>query len=281
MKRQLEQLSQLLMQYKVPLIIPGDIFDTWYSPAELINFALKYLPPCYAVPGNHDLPEHQFRQLRRSAFYTLVEAGVITLLYPDRPVEVDGGDKVLLQLHGFPHGFPPYANPSPHQLCADIAVIHHYCWKDPSSSYEGAEEHYHTSQWYDTLQGYDFALVGDNHTPFNDQVGECQLINVGSFFRRRSKEISHTPSIVLGYSDNTFSRSFLDVSQDIFLEEISLTSPRGGRESPSFSDPLVNDLSSLGEQTLDFQEEIIRHCDRQSVTQPVRKRLLKAMETIT
>ena len=62
-----------------PILCAGDVFDRWNSPPELINFALEYLPPqMYSIPGQHDLPNHNYNEIDRSAYWTLVAANKIT-----------------------------------------------------------------------------------------------------------------------------------------------------------------------------------------------------------
>ena len=43
----------------------------------LISFAIRELPSCYAIPGQHDLPNHSYTDIQRSAYWVLVEAGII------------------------------------------------------------------------------------------------------------------------------------------------------------------------------------------------------------
>src|SRR5262245_60331644 len=71
MTEHLTELNQLKYKLKVTVLYAGDIFDTWDSPAELINFALLYLPRGYAIAGQHDLPHHQMSSIEKSALFTL------------------------------------------------------------------------------------------------------------------------------------------------------------------------------------------------------------------
>jgi hypothetical protein len=62
----------------IPILCAGDIFDKWNSPPELIRFALEHLPDgMICVPGQHDLPNHSFEEIHRSAYGVLREAGKI------------------------------------------------------------------------------------------------------------------------------------------------------------------------------------------------------------
>jgi predicted phosphodiesterase len=68
----LNQLQVLASKHKAPIICAGDIFHTWNAPSELVNHTLSHIPIMGAIPGNHDLPLHNYEDMHRSAFYTLV-----------------------------------------------------------------------------------------------------------------------------------------------------------------------------------------------------------------
>ena len=50
-----------------PECLRANIYTKW---PELINWAIKHLPPMLAVPGQHDLPYHDYKELGRSAYAT-------------------------------------------------------------------------------------------------------------------------------------------------------------------------------------------------------------------
>ena len=78
MARPLEELRGLQENYDCPILCAGDVFNHWNNcPPELINWAIKHLPKMYAIPGQHDLPQHRLDDVRKSAYWTMVEAGVI------------------------------------------------------------------------------------------------------------------------------------------------------------------------------------------------------------
>ena len=75
MARPLNELRGLHSDYGVPVVIAGDIFDRWNSPPELIRFALDNLPKgAWVIPGQHDLPYHDYGALNRSALGVLIKA---------------------------------------------------------------------------------------------------------------------------------------------------------------------------------------------------------------
>lgn len=155
----LTQLNNLAEEHAAPVICAGDIFDKWNAPAELINFALAYLPDeMYAVPGQHDLPAHNYDEMNRSAYGTLVEAGKIINLEPGKP-QYDGD----LALHGFPWGTPITPLREKDEDFIHLAVIHQYAHKGKSTSYPGAPADCHVKHLLKQLDGFDAAVFGDNH----------------------------------------------------------------------------------------------------------------------
>jgi len=101
MERQLDELRAVAEQHGAPIVCAGDIFDRWNSPPELINFAIQSSPKMHSIPGQHDLPHHRYEDMQRSAYWTLVAAGVLT--------DLGTVPKVVsnwLAVHPFPWGFP-------------------------------------------------------------------------------------------------------------------------------------------------------------------------------
>ena len=69
MARRLHQVDEIASYQQVPVLCAGDVFDRWNSPPELINFAIKNMPPMWAVPGQHDLPHHRLDEVHRSGLW--------------------------------------------------------------------------------------------------------------------------------------------------------------------------------------------------------------------
>ncbi len=257
----------------LPIICAGDVFDKWNSPPELINLALEYLPEMYAVPGQHDLPNHSYENIKKSAFWTLVEAGKIKLLEPGIPTYLDG--PFPLVLHGFPYGYEvhPPKQSSVRDLCREIAVIHSYIWT-AEAAYPGAPADKTLTVHRKSLEGYDVAVYGDNHIPFESTIrGKCTVYNCGAFMRRKSDEF-HRPSVGLFYPDGSIKRHFLDISQDNYLsgEEAKEISTGIGMQS------FIEELTTLGDAALNFAESMNRLLERDKVPEEVKQLILNAME---
>lgn len=271
MGRQLAELKQLQEKHNVPIGCAGDILDKYHQPPELVNWAIKHLPEMFAVPGQHDLKYHSLKDLRKSNFWTLVEAGVVHYVRPRKPVSI--GE---VRFHGFPWGVPLSPLKNPHDLALDIALVHKYVWK-VGCGYEGAPEENRAGKLAYELQGFPLAITGDNHIPFekSNKVGPL-IYNCGGFFRRKMDEKQHKPSVGLVYADGTAERYYLDVSQDKFLDDGEFTKTLDGIGVNSF----IEALSQLGDAALDFAEAVKQIMEREKVPEAVKQLVLLALEGV-
>jgi hypothetical protein len=260
MRRPISEVRQLCLRHACPLVIAGDVFDKWNSPAELINFAIeefgKGFENIYAIPGQHDLPGHNYEERYRSAYQSLVLAKVIHNL--TEPTRI--GDSFAVA-HPFPWGFPV-------QPCVPVgdmlhlAVVHAYVWQ-VGHSYPGADEKKIASAVLRSLEGYDAAVFGDNHSGFQRGI----LLNSGGFMRRKIDEIKYAPSIGLLYEDGSIVRHFLDISQDKFIEAsrfLTIT-----EDEYDFSG-YIEELRDMGVSSLNFREELNRRMDKGETNKSVR-----------
>lgn len=246
MQKHTSELCYLTEMHKVPVICAGDIFDRWNSPPEVINWALSHLPHMYAVPGQHDLPYHRYEDRKKSAYWTLVQAGKITNLEPGNPVDIG-----FLRLHGFPWGIEvtPYSG---RDICTNVAVIHSYIWKDRGSSYVGAPKSEHVQEWRSRLFGYDVAIFGDNHDGFMENVNGTTVLNCGGFLRRKMDETNRQCWIGMIRVDGSVFRHEIPKRGDIFLESEIIIPDEDGQHQ------FVEDLMSLTDRPVDFWEILNR-----------------------
>lgn len=271
-----------------PIICAGDIFDRnkkiadgWNAPAELINFAIEHLPDnMYAIPGQHDLPNHQYSDIQRSAYWTLVEADKIKHIDPDG---LPDGIIIInnhLALYGFPPGFeiePPEQN---HAIVKDrlvIAVVHNYVWMK-GYSYPDAPDEKRLSQFKynskaDKFYGYDVVVYGDNHKGFTTYGGKTTIFNCGTLMRRKSDEIDYKPQVGLLLEDGTVVPHYLDTSEDKYIEK-----EQERVETNLDMGEFFDELEKLGNTALDFKEAMkeFLHSGRTSVE--AKGVILKAME---
>lgn len=261
------------LEGQLPVICAGDLFDRWNPPPELLNWAIANLPHMYAVPGQHDLPCHSLKDLRKTGYYNLVQAGVVTDLKPGEPVEVPGGTP--LRLHGFPWGVPVTPLKEPHDLTLEVAVIHAFVWTE-KTGYSGALSQSRLGRWKSRLDGYDVAVFGDNHKPFRQPLmtrankATMVVYNCGGFQRRRSDEKTYRPSVGLLHSDGSVTRHYLNVSQDKFSDAETELERLPGMNG------VIEELGKAADDALDFAAELRRRLS--GLPEGVRTAVLEALE---
>lgn len=265
--RAIYQLREIALTYSCPFIFcAGDLFDRWNSPPELINWAIANLPKMYAIPGQHDLPNHNPNEIQKSAFWTLVEAGKIY------PVPTEGihitSDVVA---HGFQFGQKVKPDKCPYDN--NIAVVHEYNWIQ-GASYPGASKEQRVSIRRKEFKGYDLVFCGDNHIPFSYKMDHGAFWNCGCLIRRHANEISIKPRVLILYLDGTVESKKLDTSEDKYLPNM--------KEYDEGEDIDINDLieqfNQLGDAKYDFKMAIMQYLEKKGIKESVRNILIKAME---
>ena len=222
MARPLQELARLAaMHDDAPIIYAGDIFNTWDARPEVINFALANLPPGYAIPGQHDLPNHSYDEIKRSAYWTLVKAGCLTNIPPAGYVVLERAGVVA---HGFPWGFPPV--PKAYHITGlldkyfegmlDVAVVHQFIYTK-GTGYPGAPVSATVSARAAGLAGYAVAVYGDNHRGFI-HPGAPTIYNCGGFMRRDKSERAARPGVGLLHADGTVTKHHFDTTAEVFAE---------------------------------------------------------------
>lgn len=274
MGRYLAQLRELKEEYDCPIICAGDVFDLWHSKPELINWAVDALPEMYAIPGQHDMPNHSYEDIHRSAYWTLVKAGKI--------VSMESWDGKLLpgvgQVYAFRYGAEIRAPRNGMKDRLKIAVVHSYIWT-PGHSYLNPETGSKAKHWRARLTGFDLAIFGDNHKGFLAKVGNCEVINCGCLFPRKSDEIDYRPSVGLVRADGTVVRHMLDCVEDMWLTDWQVCGQSDGddvrvaRMLEGLLDWVKAD--SIG---LDFDEALKEALSRKGIRPGARKILAEASE---
>ena len=268
-KRYLDQLRALQAKNKnCPIIIAGDLFDKWTSaasPAQLVNFLIAELPDgCFGIPGQHDLPEHRYDGIERTPYWTLVAAGKLTNIYPDKPLRIDGD----LIAYGFPwgHELKPCSRPDvPGLNFICLAVVHAYIWGKDFGGYPGAPEDQRVESYLSKLEGYDAAVFGDNH---EGRLINSRLINCGTFLRRKSDERQYRPMVGILYEDAHIEAHYLDVSADLWLDD----APSKAKEDQAAdTSGIVASLKQLGVDALDFRATVRHLMDQKQTGERVRQ----------
>lgn len=256
----------------MPIICAGDVFDKWNAPVELVNFLIHYMPQMISVAGNHDCPNHQYRDLDKSAYWTLVQAGTIKNLTPNLPETLVTSTPITLW--GFPAGFEVTPCEHPHDLTLEIAVVHSMIWT-AETTFTNAPEDRRLKAYKNKLSGYDIAIFGDNHKPFMHWIaeGKTKVYNCGAFIRRTTKELEHRPSVGVIYSDGAMERQYLDITGDV-IEDNHIT--RRKEVENAKAEVFIDNLKHLSDTKISFREAVVGSFE--GVSESVKQIVLEALE---
>ena len=271
MRRYLKQLSDLQTKHRqAPIVVAGDVLDSWRECPALINFLLVHMPTVYAVPGNHDCKHGNINDLDKTAYWTLVEAKKI--IHLDAYIPVDLGRVTLV---GFPWGFPLQSIEEP-IASIHVAVVHDYIWSKNAGHHPKAKESQHWKAQRAKLKNFDVALFGDNHTGFlieSKTKGMPHIFNAGTFFRRKIDEISYKPHVGLLHADGTVSRHYLDTSEDVFLDTRKADELTGMDISK-----LIEEFERIGGEIVSYGESLMQFLSANNVDNAVARIIRKVIE---
>ena len=280
MQRPLAEINLLQLKYDCPVLFAGDLFTRWNSVPELINFAIKNLPQqMWGIPGQHDLPLHNYDDIDKSAYQTLMLASKIHYMHPNTPtiVEKDLKNHKML-VFGFPYGSkikPIKARTGDHIY---IALAHEYVWiKGHNYTSAPAENRLgrNTAEYRDgKWKGYDIVVYGDNHNGFLlKPPSSTTFINCGSMMRTNSDQVDYKPSVGLLHSNGRVARYYLDTSEDKYLD----ISKEVLGEDPLDMRALLKELEKLDGTDLDFIELVQQHLKRNKINITICNIIRKAM----
>ncbi len=284
MKRPLNQLKELQKKYHCSILCAGDIFDKWNSPPELCNFAIENLPnDMYCIPGQHDLPLHNYEDVKKSAYHNLVLSKKIIPMYENHGnmfFHYDGDARAIVSGYNYGDKIEKTScekrNP---EKDISIAVLHEYKWikghnytSAPNESklgkrIAGVDKH---NKWF----GYDVIVYGDNHKGFHTKIGKTTIFNCGSLMRRNSDQIDYQPQVGLLYDDGSIEPYALDISEDKHLAISQGLLSDDSLNMKSF----IEELEKLDSTDLDFQEVMEQYLKKNKIKKPIRNIILKAMK---
>lgn len=279
--RYLSRLGALAEELKVPVLCAGDVFHKYNPPPELINWAIDKLPPMIAVPGQHDMEHHQIGNLRKSAYWTLVKAGVITHIWPGEMVVTENNVGVV----GFPWGTEPASldkvrDNRARKVDHTVALIHKYVWSTDGTKYDNAPVEARVTKLCRQMRGFDFIVSGDNHISFCDFEADVQTptaVNCGCLIPRRAEERC-APNVVWELKDNgSVSQVPLDGSEDKWIDnEIGQSSVVLDRSKLDTMLKLLKDDNNS--VAASFEDRVKHALSSSDISESVRGLLIEAIE---
>ena len=191
--RWLQTLSEDLGQ--PPVLLAGDIFDRWKPSPYLLSWAIDVIPEnTYAIPGQHDLPQHRMEAYDKCGLNVLKMAGVVKAPHNKHgwTVELGSGGGAV---YGFPWGSELKARSEEYASLKGIALAHVMTYRGrkpyPGCTAPGA------TKLMKQMPGFDLIVTGDNHEPFVVENEGQLLVNPGSLMRMTAAQIDYKPRVYL------------------------------------------------------------------------------------
>jgi len=222
----------------------------------------------HCIPGQHDLPNHSLEDIRRSAYWTLVEANKLMNI-PLGGIEIND---MLVYAH--PWGVPIEVPDGDERDMMNVALSHRYAWKR-GKGYPGASMDSLAGN-IPNLDNYDVAVFGDNHQSFDckrSPTSKCTLVNPGCLIPRKSDERRYHPSIYLLRDDKSVQAFELGTLEDKWVDEAGCEEAAALMGMESFLD----ELRGLDADSLDFSDAVDKYCEANNVNDETRAMIRESM----
>ncbi len=268
----LQFVKRLQVEHNCKVLIPGDIFHHWKPSPFLISWAIENLPnDIIAIPGQHDLPQHNLEMIHKSGIYVLEKAGKLYILPYNDYVEIYENGHTI-QIYGFPFGTILVGVPKEDGIIK-VAMLHTLTWAQkipyPDCKLDSA------GQLLRRLKNWDLILVGDNHKQFTTKIGNRTLISPGSLSRQAADQIDFQPCCYAYYADtNEIEAIKLPIVEGVVSREhLERKEQRDGR-----IDAFVKRLDTDWEGGVSFEENLERMLAENEIKESVKSIIYKALE---
>lgn len=245
---------QLSNTYQCPILIAGDIFDTWKPSIELITRTYRELASAYkviAVYGNHDLPMHSLSLHEKCGLYMLSLTGVVEI--------AEGGHWGT--------------EPSYIEVCGfNIAPLHKMTYIE--KPYPGSTD----VKAHILLKRYkhiDCLVTGDNHQPFVLRQDDRLLVNPGSLTRMDADQINHRPRV---YLYNARTNSVTEAHIPIDSTAVSNEHLQSKEERDTRIDAFIEHIQTDIEIGLSFEENLRIFVNKNNTPNLVKSIIYKSLE---
>lgn len=253
--KKVKDIATMQKAYDCPVFHAGDLFNHWKPSPWLLSKTIKHLPDQFwTIFGNHDLPQHNLELTDKCGIYTLAQAGKLQILpevhwgqQPSKGSLAFFGRKTLIW------HVMNYQGKKPWPGCTD-----------PTSA-----------KLLRKYPKYDLILTGHNHKTFTEEHEGRVLVNPGSLMRQETDQINHRPTVFLWYaSDNTIEPVLLDYMDGVISREhIEIQEKRDER-----IDAFISKLDGDWEAAMNFEENLERFYQTNSIRQSVQEIITKAIE---
>lgn len=229
-KGKIQFIQELQEEHDIPVLFAGDLFDKWKVSPRLESYAIYNLPEgIIAIPGQHDLKNHNLNLIEETSFNVLKASGIINgdqsywASYTGQNYETirkcyvnTTQNPLFYYIHTYPYGVPikPLNDDSRQQKGARNIVLAHQLtyigrtWPGNMAS--------NARKLLKSLPGYDLIIVGDNHKTFVVEEDGRLLVSPGSLMRMSADQTDHKPCVFLYYAeDNHVEPVYLPIEEGV------------------------------------------------------------------
>lgn len=271
------RVCDLAVEHDVGVVLQaGDFFHRWNPSLELCSELLdlkseyyKEWIPWIGVQGQHDLPHHSSKELGKSGWWLMFEAG----WFYSREW-LDGQNECRFYFHswGSVISDPPATPEAFNVVIAHQMVFQRDRLPFPGAVGETAEE------LLERLPNAGLILTGDNHHQFRTRSEDSGtwLINPGCLIRQHSDERDHVPTVYVFDTENPLSLAVYPVGA--VPEHCGAAGEVSGPD-PSGLGAFIEQAGAQPERVgLDFRRNVEDFMQQHQTPAPVREEAVKALE---
>jgi DNA repair exonuclease SbcCD nuclease subunit len=255
-------ITNLANKYDIPILLAGDLGQRSQWPNWLIEKFMEGISETkiIAIPGQHDLPEHNLELQPRSAY------GIL-----QRSEYINHGIEEVDQKFGL--ALFPYGVKIKKSNFKTIAITHQMVIEDkPEWPGQVASS---GKALLKKFPGYRLILSGDNHKPFVVKYEGRLLVNPGSMMRTTADQIDHKPRVYLYETKtNSVEAVYLPIQQGVIDRSHIDTK----KEKDARIEAYTARLSERYEIGLSFEANLEEHFKTNRTRKPVKERIWEACE---
>ena len=203
-------------EFECPIIVAGDLLDTWHVSPYFEGWLIRNLPKrINVIQGQHDLKQHNLALHRKTSLNVLESAGVVKVLKPGRSYAT--GQSTTL--YAYPYGTALSGLPRNTRTDRRIAVCHTlaYYKKKP---FPGAPSEGNAFNIMKKLKGFDLIVTGDNHQPFSLEHKGQLMVNCGSLMRMDANQGNYKPRVYLWNAKTNKKKTvYLPIKENVVSRE--------------------------------------------------------------
>ncbi len=218
--------------------------------------AIQHFPKqAYCIAGQHDLPQHNMSLIEKSGLFTLVKAGVVTLLD-----ECHWGQEPNKGSYYF------------EKYDCHLLVWHHMTYL--SSPFPGAEGGM-AEGILRKHNKFPIILCGDNHCSFTIEYQGRRLVNSGNLTRQTADQADYKPRVALWYAgDNSIEWVYLPIQEGVISRKhLDIKAQRDERIQA-----FVSKLNGDYEVGLSFEQNLEEFFSKNNVKEAVKQIIYQSIE---